>query len=282
MMQPSSTGASREGPVDRSAAFAAGPTRVPRRFVHLVLLATAVLGIGGALLEHVLDAAGVNPTAPSVASPAPLSHPVAQSSNVEHEAVVPGELAAFMGLTRMTPGQARPFSLLDERGQMISLADESTRVVVLTFFDGRCNDICPVVAGEIEKADADLAGLASRVSFLTVNTDPAVTAVSGLQGVLVRTGLGRLSNWHMLTGPVSELNTVWQSYGITVSYDTATREVEHNDVMYFLDGKGRFRYRATPFANESRPSGIYELPSAGIAQFASGIATYAGQLVVER
>ncbi len=282
MMQPSSTGASGTGPVDRSAAFAAGPTRIPRRFVHLVLLAAAVLGIGGALLDHVLDAAGVSPNAPSVTSPALKSRPVAQSSTVEHEAVVPGGLAAFMGLTRMTPGQARPFSLLDEHGQTMSLDHESARVVVLTFFDGRCDDICPVVADEIEKADADLAGLARQVSFLTINTDPAATEVSGLQGVLVRTGLGRVSNWYMLTGSVAQLNTVWRSYGITVSFDPATGEVEHNDVMYFLDDKGRFRYSATPFADEGRPSGIYELPSAEIARFARGIATYASQLVVER
>jgi len=283
MMQSMSTGASAEGTVDRAAAFAGGPTRIPRRFVHLVLFAAAVLGVGGALLEHVLDATGINPTAPSVTTPTRTPRPVAaQSSSGEHEAVVPGELAAFMGLTRTTPGQARPISLVDERGQRFSLADESARVVVLTFFDGRCNDICPVVAGEIEQADADLGELTRRVSFLTVNTDPAATAVSGLQGVRIRTGLGRLSNWHMLTGPVSELNTVWQSYGITVSFDTATRKVEHNDVMYFLDGEGRFRFSATPFADESRPSGVYELPSAEITQFARGIATYAGELVADR
>jgi protein SCO1/2 len=283
LMQPAPTGAYGEGTVDRAAAFAAGPTRIPRRFVHLVLLAAAVLGIGGALLEHVLDATGINPAAPSVTTPTRTPRPVAaESSGREHEAVVPGELAAFMGLSRMTPGQARPISLVDQRGHSLSLADEKARVVVLTFFDVRCNDICPVVAAEIEQADADLAGLAGQVSFLTVNTDPAATAVSGLHGVLIKTGLGRLSNWHILTGPVSELNAVWKSYGITVSFDTATREVEHNDIIYFLDGKGRFRFSATPFADESRPSGVYELPSAEIAQFARGIATYAGQLVADR
>ena len=37
--------------------------------------------------------------------------------------------------------------------------------------------------------------------------------------------------------------------------------------MYFLDGTGRFRFSATPFANERRPSGTYELASSEISRF---------------
>jgi protein SCO1/2 len=276
-MQPGSHEASTGAPLDRAAALAAGPTRIPRKFVWWVLCAAAVLGIGGALLEHVLDAAGVNPSPTPTATTLVPTRP-AVSPGGEHEAVVPGGLAAFMGLDRMTPGQAAPFSLVDESGRAVSLAGEQSKVVVLTFFDGRCNDICPVVADEIALADADLGPLAKRVSFLTINTDPAAAAVSGLDNVLEKTGLGRLSNWHMLTGPLSELNTVWRNYGITVSFDDATRTVEHNDVMYFLDAKGRFRFSATPFADESRPAGTYALAKADITRFAKGIATYAGQL----
>ena len=60
--------------------------------------------------------------------------------------------------------------------------------------------------------------------FLTVNTDPVDIAVSGLSNVLTKTALGRLPNWHMLTGTLAELNAVWQSYGISVSVDGARRE----------------------------------------------------------
>jgi cytochrome oxidase Cu insertion factor (SCO1/SenC/PrrC family) len=278
-MKPSRTGTSTEGRVDRATAFAAGPTRIPRKFVWTLLGAAAVLGVGGALLEHVLDAAGVNPT-PTTTMTTLAPRPFAAEG--EREAVVPGELAAFMGLNRMTPGEARSFSLVDERSRTVSLADERGKVVVLTFFDGRCNDICPVLAAEIVQADRDLGAASGRVGFLTVNTDPAATAVSGLQDVLVKTALGRLPNWHMATGPLSDLNTVWQSYGITVSFNAATRTVEHNDVMYFLDVKGRFEFSATPFANERRPSGTYELPRDEITRFATGIATYARQLADNR
>ena len=51
---------------------------------------------------------------------------------------------------------------------------------MLTFFNGRCNDICPVLAAEISQADVDLGAEATRVSFLTVNTDPMSAAVADL------------------------------------------------------------------------------------------------------
>jgi cytochrome oxidase Cu insertion factor (SCO1/SenC/PrrC family) len=266
-------------PVDRAAAFAAGPGRIPRKFVHWVLFAAAVLGIGGALLEHVLSAAGINPTPPATTTPAKAT---TVSQGAEGETKVPGKLAVFMGLDSMAADPARAISLVDERGQVLSLAGERGKVVVLSFFDGRCNDICPVVAKEIVQADARLGTPAGRVSFLTVNTDPSTTAVSGLDEVLARTGLGRLTNWHMVTGPLSELNAVWLDYGITVTYDTSTRTAEHNDVMYFLDQQGRFRFSATPWADERRPSGTYTLAAAEISKFATGIATYASELAAGR
>ncbi|MGA2529668.1 MAG: SCO family protein [Acidimicrobiales bacterium] len=279
---PHGASAPEDGPIDRAAAFAAGPTRVPRKFVHWILIGAAALGIGGVLLEHVLTVVGINPTPPSTTATVPASSRSASGAGAEHETTVPGQLAGFMGLSRMTPGQARAFSLVDENGRDFSLASQRGRVVVLSFFDGRCNDICPVVADEIEQADALLGSSAARVSFVTVNTDPAATAVSGLEEVLAKTKLGRMANWHMLTGPLSELSTIWRDYGITVSFDTSTRTVEHNEVIYFLDGAGQFCFSATPFANESRPTGTYVLPVSDVKEFARGIATYARELVDAR
>jgi len=279
-MRPSSTETRSDTPVDRAAAFAAGPSRIPRNFWYVVLGVAAVLGIGGALLEHLLSVAGLNPTVAAVTTTTrPRPVPAAGS---EHETPVPGKLASFIGLTSFTPGSARPISLVDERGRTISLSSYHGKVVVITFFDGRCNDICPVLGAEIRQADTDLGARARDVSFLTVNTDPAATAVSGLDRALATTKLGNLPNWHMLTGPLSELNSVWQSYGISVTFDTATRTVTHNDVMYLLDGRGRFVYGASPFANERRPLSTFVLPPAEIARFALGIATYAARILDDR
>ncbi len=267
---------STDAAVDRAAALAAGPTRIPRNFVYLVLCAVALLGLGGLLLEHIMSAAGLNPTQTRVTLPRP---PTASTLPATvHDTPVHGALAFFMGLGRLAPATARPFSLIDQVGQPLSLADERGKVVVLTFFNGRCNDICPVLAAEINQADVDLGAEATRVSFLTVNTDPMSAAVADLSGAVTRTGLGRLPNWHMLTGSLAALDAVWQSYGVVVTVDTSTHAVAHTDIMYFIDPSGQFRFSATPFGNESRSTSAYSLPRPEVAHFAKGIATYAGAL----
>ncbi len=276
--QPPRSGATAEGAFDRAAAFAAGPSRIPRNFVYWLLAAVAALGLGGVALERLVSAVGLNPTPAAVTTPPTTSRPAGAASAFEHSTPVPGRLASFMGLETLTPGTAGPISLVDERGQTVSLAAERHKAVVLSFFDGRCNDIGPVLGAEIREADADLGAAAGRVVFLTVNTDPAATAVSGLDEAVARTGLGHLPNWYMLTGPLSELNTVWRAYAVTVTFDTVTRTVSHIDVMYFLDGRGRFAYSATPFADESRPAGSYVLPRSEVARFALGVATYAARI----
>jgi cytochrome oxidase Cu insertion factor (SCO1/SenC/PrrC family) len=115
------------------------------------------------------------------------------------------------------------------------------------------------------------------VEFLTVNTDPAALATSGLSAALAQPGISALPNWDMLTGPLATLNAVWKSYGITISVDKHSGVEAHNDVIYFISAQGQERYRATPFADESR-HGTWSLSSTAIARWGTGIATYAGRL----
>ena len=96
-------------------------------------------------------------------------------------------------------------------------------VVVLTFFDAPCNDICPVLAAEIEQADADLGAEAADVEFVTVNTDPNALAQSAEAPVLGTTRLGALPNWHMVTGPLATLDALWKAYGVSISVQTEDR-----------------------------------------------------------
>ena len=60
--EPAPDGQVPETRVDRAAALAAGPSGVPRRFAWIVLGAAAVLALGGVLAEHLVSAAGLNPT----------------------------------------------------------------------------------------------------------------------------------------------------------------------------------------------------------------------------
>ncbi len=66
-----------------------------------------------------------------------------------------------------------------------------------------------------------------------------------------------------------------------MAVSNTTRLVTHNDVMYFIDPRGRLVLQATPFANEDA-SGTYSLDPATIHTFALGVAASAAGLLPRR
>jgi cytochrome oxidase Cu insertion factor (SCO1/SenC/PrrC family) len=264
-------------PIDRAAALAAGPPGIPAKFIFWVLGVALVVSLGGLIGEHLFSSAGLNPVATTpvrVATTVPAATPSVPTPNRS----INSSLASLMSLKVLIPRQAAPFTLIDQGGRPTSVPAQTAQVVILTFFNATCSDICPVMAAEIEEADADLGAAASDVEFVTVNTDPTALARSAEAPVLSETGLGALPNWHMVTGPLATLDAIWKTYGVSISVDKKTGLEAHNDVMAFIDRRGDLRYRATPVADESM-TGTFSLPATSVAQWAHGMAIYAGRLV---
>lgn len=265
--------------VDRAAALAEGAPGIPPKFVFWALAVVLVVSLGGLLGEHVFSSAGLNP----VATTTPRS-PVHVARGLLPQAPAPAQsisasLPSFMNLSTLrADDRASPFKLIDQRGAATPVPAPPPDVVVLSFFNAPCNDICPVEAAEIEQADHDLGAAAADVEFVTVNTDPSALSASAESPVFNDTGLNTLPNWHMLTGPLASLNSVWRSYGVSITVEAKTGLEAHTDVMDFIDGGGYLRYRATPFADESR-TGTFSLPPASVARWGQGIATYASRIL---
>ncbi len=244
--------------IDRAAAFAAGPSRIPRRVVGWFLGAVVLLGGGGAVADHFFG----GPAGSPAASPQ-----------------LPASLSALMQLTRTPASDAPAFSLTDQRGRAVSPAGLRGRVVVLTFFDAPCDDICPVLEAELAAAYRDLGADAPRVALVAVNTDPLAPSPSSARAAAG--ALATLGAWHFLTGPLPRLDAVWSAYGITVDVQRSTGAVSHNDLLYFVDPSGRLRLRATPYANENG-AGRFTLSAPTIAAWAEGIAVEARTLLGEK
>jgi len=271
------TAAPAPAPIDRSAALAEGAPGISLKFVYWVLGVVLVLSLGGLIGEHLFSTAGLNPV-PTTVPRTPATRPVTTPTVPAPSRSLASSLGAFMGLSAVSPRPAPTFTLTDQNGKPTSVPPHPPRVVVLTFFDAPCNDICPVLAAEIEQADADLGAEASSVEFVTVNTDPNALAQSDEAPVLGTTSLGALANWHMVTGPLTTLNALWKAYGVSISVQKKTGVEAHNDVMDFIDAHGDLRERATPFADETT-SGSYSLPPESIARWGQGIATIVRRLV---
>jgi protein SCO1/2 len=269
---------------ERSAAFRRLEPKVPRNFVLIVLAVFAVLGLGGVLGERLVSSVGLNPAS---TNPTPSTVPrrvtpgtavVAPPASPSPAQEVGATLPAFMGITTMAGTPAPLFTLVDQSGQAVSLADERGDAVVVTFFDSPCQDICSIMSAELRQADDDLGSEATHVVFLTVNTDPVALSAAPASAAAARTGLGALPNWHFLTSSLGRLNTVWKAYGVAVTVAPTSKLVAHNDVMYFIGPTGRLRYRATPFANENA-SGVFSLSPSDVARWGQGIATYTRRLL---
>ncbi len=282
---PSSSGSEERSDIDekaalddRAAKFAQGAPPIPRNAVVIAVVAFAILGMGGILFDHFFGGststssaitAGTNPPGLSTTTLAPVTRRTVPSGPGSGQ--LPASIPALLGLTKLNAAPAPQFALITTRGVSISLKDLRGRVVVLSFFDSRCNDICPVLAAELRLSIADLGSDASHVVFLGVNTDPLATSLESASAADAAAGLGALKQWHFLTGSLEQLDSVWTAYGVAIQAQKLTGLVSHNNVLYFIDGKGRMRLRATPFANEGG-SGAFSLPRTTETLFASGIA----------
>jgi cytochrome oxidase Cu insertion factor (SCO1/SenC/PrrC family) len=264
-------------PIDRAAALSEGAPGIPVKFVFWALGVVLVVSLGGLIGEHLFSSVGLNPVPTTVPRPAAPARTPTAAPVPAPDRSINASLPSFMGLSSPAAHPAPAFTLTDQTGQVTSVPPQPPRVVVLTFFNAPCNDICPVLAAEMQQADTDLGSAAGGVEFVTVNTDPSALAQSAEAPVLHGTDLGGLPNWHMVTGPLATLNALWKAYGVSISVSKKTGLEAHNDVMEFIDPQGDLRYRATPFADEST-TGAFSLPAASVARWAEGIATYAARL----
>jgi cytochrome oxidase Cu insertion factor (SCO1/SenC/PrrC family) len=116
------------------------------------------------------------------------------------------------------------------------------------------------------------------VAVVVVNTDPLAFTPAATRPADAAFARSPGGDWYFLTGQLDGLNRVWNAYGIAIEVLRATGSVSHNDAMYFIDPAGRLRFRATPYADESR-SGAYSLSPVTERQWAAGIASQARALL---
>ncbi len=189
----------------------------------------------------------------------------------------PNSLPNFMGLSALPAKPAPGFSLVDQAGKPVSLSQFRGKSVVLTFMDPKCTDICPLVADEFLKAQADLGAKAKGVVFLAVDANPLATSVADVKAFTTEHGLGGLHNWYFATASSATLQKIWNHYGVLVQVDTKTGTVLHGNQIYFIGPGGHERYLASP-ADYYIKNGTAFLPAPQLARWGRGIARYAGKL----
>src|SRR5260370_37294572 len=187
---------------------------------------------------------------------------------------IPTSLANLMELSSLQAARAPGFTLTDQRGRTLSLADLRGKVVVLEFMDPHCTDICPIVSQEVVDAYHDLGPMASRVVFAAVNVNQYFHSVCRVAAFSREHELTTIPGWHFFTGPVPALQATWHDYNIAVQAPHPNADIVHTSAIYFIDARGVERYLASPQVDHTE-KGFPYLPAGQLAAWGRGIATLA-------
>jgi cytochrome oxidase Cu insertion factor (SCO1/SenC/PrrC family) len=251
--------------------FAEGPPRLSRRsriwlvvgLVVAVAVATAVNRLATPGPAHPVSALR-QPDVGGVAAPADAAQ-------------LHAPLAAFMGVTSLHRAPAPAWTLTDPvTDTPVPLTSFRGQVVVLTFVDAACDDICPVMAQELADAATDLTTRRLPLAFVTVNSDPLSTSGGPGAAIFDSGDFDGVPGWTFVTGSLHKLNRVWTAYGISITANPRSHRVSHNDLLYVIGPDQTLRESAIPFADESK-SQTFSLTGPAIERFGAGIAHYVEQ-----
>jgi cytochrome oxidase Cu insertion factor (SCO1/SenC/PrrC family)/thiol-disulfide isomerase/thioredoxin len=131
--------------------------------------------------------------------------------------------------------------LTNEDGTPLTLARFKGDVVVLTFNDDRCADLCALFAQDVIAADHDLSANARKhIAFVSINANPYYPSTTDVQAWTDQHGLAHLGNWYYGTGSPSQLAATAHAYAVNIQLDPATKSVAHGTEIFVIDPKGDY------------------------------------------
>ena len=154
---------------------------------------------------------------------------------------VTGGSGRFAG-GELDPPQPTPdFTLTDQAGQKVSLADQRGKLVLLTFLYTNCPDVCPLITQNLNQALQMLGTQRDDVRVLAVSVDPEGDTPKSVDEYAKAHHL--LPEFHYLIGSRDELTKVWKAYDVAaVASDPEL--VDHTAYTMLVDqsGEGRVIY----------------------------------------
>ena len=148
-------------------------------------------------------------------------------------------LPAVPGGDAVPAKNAPPIDLTDQYGKKVDLAKLKGHSVLVAFLYTHCTDLCPIVAGKIHTAYAQVPQ-GQRPLFLAVSVDPAhdTPASAAHFNKLHRTN-GEI-DW--LLGSQAELEKVWKAWDVKPEHNADDpEEIEHNAEIFAIDPQGQIR-----------------------------------------
>jgi protein SCO1/2 len=162
---------------------------------------------------------------------------------------VTGGSGRFAG-GELDPPQPTPdFTLADQSGQKVSMADQRGKLVLLTFLYTNCPDVCPLITQNLNEALQMLGAKRDDVRVLAVSVDPEGDTPKAVDAYAKAHHL--LPEFHYLIGSRDELTKVWRAYDVAaVASDPEL--VDHTAYTMLVDrsGEGRVIYDSSVKARD--------------------------------
>jgi len=154
---------------------------------------------------------------------------------------VTGGSGRFAGGELDPPRPTPDFTLTDQTGQKVSMADQRGKLVLLTFLYTNCPDVCPLITQNLNQALQMLGTQRDDVRVLAVSVDPEGDTPKSVDEYAKAHHL--LPEFHYLIGSRDELTKVWKAYDVAaVASDPEL--VDHTAYTMLVDqsGEGRVIY----------------------------------------
>ena len=154
---------------------------------------------------------------------------------------VTGGSGRFAGGELDPPRPTPDFTLTDQAGQKVSMADQRGKLVLLTFLYTNCPDVCPLITQNLNQALQMLGTERDDVRVLAVSVDPEGDTPKSVDEYAKAHHL--LPEFHYLIGSRDELTRVWKAYDVAaVASDPEL--VDHTAYTMLVDqsGEGRVIY----------------------------------------
>jgi protein SCO1/2 len=146
--------------------------------------------------------------------------------------------ASFFGTPLSPPVAAPSFTLRDQAGARVSLVAEQGRYVVVTFLYTHCPDVCPVIAGVLNRVLQTPIARQAGLRVLAVSVDPKGDTPAAVTRFVREHRL--VPAFRYVTGTRAELRPVWTAFHIA-STPGPNGTVSHSAFEILIDPRGQER-----------------------------------------
>jgi protein SCO1/2 len=127
----------------------------------------------------------------------------------------------------------------DDAGRDIRLADLRGKARVLVMFFSHCDNICPMLTGQLKAMERELSpGLRARTGFVLVTLDPENDDAAALADYRRRMGFDP-GAWTLLRGSDDDTRELANLLGVNYRPKKDDGQIDHDGLIVVLDTEGR-------------------------------------------